>query len=346
MVVLGLAVFVLIMHLLYENRENEKTRKYIWIIACAAVVLFVGFRSDHTGADTPNYINMFKEIPARSWEAISHSEFRDVGFFYFLKALSTVTKSKLVFLVFTSFLSFIGVFDLVKRNTDKPVLALFFFVTLGNFFFLLTGMRQAIAMSMCMLSVRFIQERKLIPFLILVWLGAQMHRSAYIFIVTYFLATRKVTPVSMITNIIITVIAYFSYEFLLDVANDILNYDYDVQELSNGGIFYMVILAIVILGFVTRDKWVTDNKNQTVIMNIGIMCGIIWTFRLIGRTAERPSMYFLNAIPIILINSAETLEKEESQKILLAIAVLLAFILFFKRATGLPYHFFWENIVK
>lgn len=342
MVIFGFAIFVLLIHFLYDNIKSERAKTFLWIFVCVAVVLFIGFRSKYTGADTRGYVRGFIASQNTSWRSVVNTTYKDPGYIYFVKIISTITSSEVLYLVITSFLSFIGVFDVIKRNTEKPVLALFFFITLGNFLFATTGIRQAIAMSMCMLSVRFIQERKLIPFVIFVWLGAQLHHSAYLFLVTYILAVRKVSPTSMLTNIIITVVAYFSYETLLNVANDVLNYNYGIEELDNGFIFYIIILLILVFGFVMRDRWVTDNKNQTVIMNLGIMCGIIWTFRLIGRTAERPSMYFLGVIPIVLVNAVESLEKEDTKRIIMIIAIILTLIFFFKRTVNYHYGWFWE----
>ncbi len=341
MIIFLFAVFVLFMHLVYENTKDEKSRKYIWIFVCVITVLFVGLRSSHFGADTFGYVGRFKSLINMPWKSVLKIQYKDTGYIYFVKAISMITDSEVMFLVITAFLSYIGVFDIIKRNCERPVLALFFFVTLGNFLFLMTGIRQAIAMSLCLLSVRFIQDRKLIPFLILVWLGAQLHHSAYIFAVTYILAVRPVAPVSIITNILVTIVAYIFYENLLEIANDMLEYNYGVEELDNGFIFYAIIIIILILGFITRKQWINDAK-QTVIMNLGIFCGIIWTFRLIGRTAERPSMYFLTAIPIVLVNACDSLESEKNGKIILGCAVVLSLILFFLRCIGMKYRFFWS----
>lgn len=337
-VFLGLAVFELIILWFYHLAKTQKQKMWLYIIACLGVLLVVGLRSDHTGNDTIGYVQSFLSINNVEWDDI-YSEFnRDHGYYYFVKFIRLFTDSPVVFLLITAFASLIGVFDLVWRNSKSPVLSLYFYITLGNFFFILTGIRQAIAMSICMIAVRFIQERKLGWFLLLVWLAAQFHHSAYIFLVMYFLGTRKVNIISMFTNIVVTVIAYFSYENLLNFANELLDYDYGVEQTDNGFIFFAILLIVIAFALLTKVEWVKDKKSL-VIMNSGVICGIIWVFRLISRTAERPSMYWLNTVPVMLSESIEAIDDRRTRMYIKLAAIGFAFLFFAYRSLGLSYAF-------
>ena len=337
-VYLGLAAFELLLYGIYSGAKSEKAKKWLFILGCMAVVLIVGLRSDRTGNDTIGYVRNFLAINNVSWESIATAQPKDTGYYMFVKLIRTFTDSKVLFLLITATASLIGVFDLIKRNSKSPLLALFFYVTLGNFLFVLTGIRQAIAMSICMLAVRFIQSKKLIPFLLLILLAAQFHHSAYIFVVMYFLGRKKVTVMSMIVNILVTVVAYFNYERLLDVANDILDYNYEVEQTQNGFIFFAILICILALALLTKSKWVTSSK-ETVILNSGIMCGIIWVFRLIGRTAERPSMYWLNTIPVVFTESIDALTLPQTRSLVRMAVIMLTFAFFAYRTIGLTYAF-------
>lgn len=337
-VFLGLAIYELFLLFFYNVSKTEKQKKWLYIFACLGLLLVVGLRSSHTGNDTPVYIDHFFNVKNLSWESISKEYVDDTGFFYFIKFIGLFTNSHVIFLLVTAFASTIGVFDLIWRNSRSPVLSLYFYITLGNFFFILTGMRQAIAMSICMLAVRFIQERKLGWFVLFVWLAAQMHHSAYIFIVMYFLGTRKVNIVSMFINIVVTVVAYFSYENLLGLANDILDYDYGVEEAGNGGIFFVILLVINAFAMMSKTSWVRG-KKELVILNSSIICNIIWGFRLIGRTAERPSMYWLNTVPVALSESIESVYDRETRLYIQIAAILFTLALFAYRCLGMTYAF-------
>lgn len=337
-VYLGLAAFELLLYAIYNETKNEKTKKWLFVAGCTAIVLIVGLRSDRTGNDTIGYVRSFLSIDTVNWKNVTREYSKDTGYFFFVKLIRCFTDSKVIFLLITALASLIGIFDLIKRNSKSPVLALFFYVTIGNFLFVFTGVRQSIAMSICMLAVRFIQSKKLIPFLLLVLLAAQFHHSAYIFIVMYFLGQRKVTAMAMIINFAVTVAAYLSYEKLLDVANEVLEYNYDVEQTDNGFIFFFILICIISLALLTKTKWVKGLK-ETVVLNSGIICIIVWVFRLIGRTAERPSMYWLNVIPVVLPESIEALEHTQTRNLIRFGAIGLTFLFFAYRVIGLKYAF-------
>ena len=333
---LVIAAFELIVYLIYNQAQNDKQRKWLFILGCLGLWLFVGLRSDNTGADTIGYVKSFHTIANIRWDGMVEAYNRDHGFYYFVKLLREITDSSLVFKLVTAFASLIGVFDLCWNNTKRPVLALYFYVTIGNLGFVLTGLRQAIAMSICLLSIRFIQKRKLIPFVLLVLIAAQFHHSAYIFLVMYFLGTRRVDVLNMLITIGVTIVAYFSYERLLDIANEVLDYNYEVEELSNGGIFFAILIIILVLALITKSNWMKDIKER-VVMNTGILAIVIWVFRLISRTAERPSMYFLNAIPVVLSESIDSMENKQDKMLVELGAIALTFAFYAYRSLGLYY---------
>lgn len=337
-VYLGLAIFELIVLLFFYQSKTDKAKMWLYILACLGLLLVVGLRSNYTGNDTIGYVDSFLEIKYIDWDDIT-DEFRtDYGFYYFTKFIRLFTDSPVIYLLITAFLSLFGVFDLIWRNSKSPVLSLYFYITIGNFWFILTGIRQAIAMSICMLAMRFVQNRKIIPFLLCIWLAAQMHHSAYIFVVMYFLGTRKVDIINMLINTVVTVIAYFSYEELLDYANELLDYDYGVEQTDNGLIFFAILLVVIVFAFITKPDWVKDKKSL-VIMNSGVLTGIIWFFRLVGRTAERPSMYWLNTVPVMLSESVESIEDRQGRMYIRLVIIGFTLLFFAYRARGVYYNF-------
>ena len=335
---LGIAAFELIIYLIYNQAQNDKQRKWLFILGCVGLWLFVGLRSNYTGADTIGYVRNFQNIVNIKWDGISEAYTRDYGFYYFVKLIRSVTDSVIAFKLVSAFVSLIGVFVLCWNNTKRPVLALYFYVTIGNLFFVMTGMRQAIAMSLCMLAINYVQKRKIIPFVLLVLLAAQFHHSAYIFLPMYFLGTRRVDALNMLITIGVTIATYFSYERLLNIANEMLDYDYGVEETGNGGIFFVILLIILVLALMTKSKWMKDIKER-VIMNTGVLAVVIWVFRLIGRTAERPSMYFLNAIPVVLSESIDSVEDRQDRLLWELGAIALTFAFFAYRSLGQYYAF-------
>lgn len=341
MAYLGIAIFVLIMHLTYRQTSSVSSKKQIWILTCGVILFFVGLRSYYVGNDTIGYINRFFVLRNYSYADIASFDYRDIGYFYFVKTIGLFTSSPTIFLFITSFVSLIGVFVTAHRYSEYPILVLFFFITLGNFLFVFTGIRQAIAMSICLLSLPYIEKRKVVPFVLIVLLASGIHHSAIIFLPTYFLSQRKINSNNLILTVVVTVIAYFFYDNLLQVANDIVGYSYGVEEVGNGLIFYLILLIILVHAYFNREYWITEDKHL-IAMNMAIICAVLWTFRLISRTAERPSLYWLNMIPVVLTNSvcAPRWETQSKNVMLIKLAIIvLALLFFFRRVSGMPYSF-------
>ncbi len=337
MIYIGLALLVLILEYFYRN-VPERQKKAVWFLACFIVWFFMAFRDYNIGADTPVYIQHFKTVQRLSWDKIPHHYDKDTGFYFLLKALSIIWSNNTWFLAATAFLALIGVFSFIRRNTARPVLALFFFITLGNFHFILTGMRQAIAMSLCLLALPFAEQKKPLRFAALVILGAMCHKSAYIFLLAYFIVRRQISPLNMLINAAAIAVAFFSYETLLAYANEILEYDYGVEELSNGYLFFAIVLAVMILAWLYHKAWIKENRN-TVAMNMGVVALGMWTIRLFSRTIERPAIYWLNSLPVILANVLDNQANRKLYSYFYYGAILVALVLFARRSIGLPYAF-------
>ncbi len=342
MIYIILSLWVLFLAILFFHFKEEQ-RKYLWYAACLSVWFIIGFRGYHTGPDTIGYVRGFEHVSAIDWKFVAENFEKDTGFCFLSKALSYISSSPVWFLSAMAFLACIGVFDYIGRNTKNPVLALFFFITLGNFMFLLTGMRQAVAMSLCLLSLRFVEKKNLLLFAVLVLLGAACHKSAFVFLPTYFFVQRKITALNMFFNFLGIMLCVLFYTSLLSHVNELLEYDYGVEELSNGYVYYAILLLVMMLSFFTKDRRIYDEKN-TINTNLAVVATGMWSIRLFSRTIERPSMYWLTAIPVILTNALEDLRGTRWYFFFNALYILIAWVLFARRTIGLEYHFYWTYV--
>lgn len=96
--------------------------------------------------------------------------------------------------IITSAIILLFVFAAIRRQTDTPILALLMFILTGNFFLSLNILSQFMAISICLYACTFAQERKPVPFFLLVAVAACFHYSALIFIPVYFLPKLRIKP--------------------------------------------------------------------------------------------------------------------------------------------------------
>lgn len=176
----------------YRN-EEKKSSLVIWFIAIWMIIV-VGFRGN-VGADYPVYRSFYSLY----FPMIDYSELVDKMFFR--KSLLDVEwmyvmLNKFVFFFGGPFQSFTFVSACIsigiklwvyQKNSAYPVFSVLLLFIPGFFIADSGHMRQALGMTMCILSYQFIKQRKLIWYLVCIYIAYGFHKSAVIFLPAYWL---------------------------------------------------------------------------------------------------------------------------------------------------------------
>ena len=190
---MSLALFVLLIYMLMGKLDTPSKRRQYLIIVGVAVALVMSLRGDHGGKvyDYRVYVNSFELIAMVPWSEIFLVTEFEQGFVVLCKLLSYISKDGQTLIIFQSLFCIYAVCRFIYKNTEHVFETFFFFITLGTMGFMLTGIRQAIAVCTILFSVEFIKSKRLIPFLLLVLLAFTIHRSSIIFIMSYFLVNNE-----------------------------------------------------------------------------------------------------------------------------------------------------------
>lgn len=142
------------------------------------------------------------------------------------------------FYVFLSILVFVYFSFLYKSLEYIAIIApycLFFFFCLGPFTFQLNGIRQAITFATFLYAIRFIEQRRFFPYLILVIISSGIHAFSLILLPCYFLNTisKKQIPFSIIVSCYI--LSFLFGEQLLSHTVEILLGNSDYLKLAGYG---------------------------------------------------------------------------------------------------------------
>lgn len=217
--------------------QPKKSALPIWIIAVIMIAL-TGFR-DYVGADYPVYKSMYAiYFPSLDFsQLVDKMLFRqsnlDIEWMY-------VMLNKFVFMFGGPFQTFTLVSACIsigiklwtyQKDSAYPAFSavLFFF---PSFFIADNGhMRQALGMTMCILSYQFIKERKLIWYLLTIYIAYGFHKSAIIFLPAYWLVLVPLTS-SRIFYLIVTSIILSPFH-VYDLFGGFLG-SLNLQDVSNG----------------------------------------------------------------------------------------------------------------
>ena len=318
-----------------------------WFILLAVIPMLslIAFRSSSMGADTGQYLMNFIDVRDGSFETILDNSRMEDGYLYFVKMVTYITKSPEVFQVIYSSIYAISLIILMKEFEDICFDFLFFYGTLGLYTFMFTGVRQCLAMSMCIIAYKFAVSRKIIWFILFVFLAFNLHRSAILFVVVYFVVRWKIRWYSALVYIIGTYLAIRYIGQIQDFFNEAWDMSYGIEETGNGVIFFLYVLILVSVSIFIMYNTGSMEKNRALI-NLSIITVIFWTLRLFTRVAERPSYYYLFFV-CALVPYAINFVKGKDKIICELLICGTAYLLFVYRlgtnfSSLVPYQSFWR----
>lgn len=333
-----------------RNRPDRKTeykqRAWILLFSILPMVLLFVLRYKYVGSDTIGYVSFFQyEIREESFGDIFAEFFvnAESGFRLYCKLISLITDSYTVFFLFNALIIFGSLYRFALKYTTNPFVLFYVLITLGTYQFFESGLRQALAMAICLFAVDFIKDRKIIRFAVLIFLAYLFHKSAVIFALLYPLCLVKRYRWMLPLYAVLATVFGVGFGFFQDLFNELLGYTYTIEETGNGGIFMLLVLAICAYSLVTMSDKRGDRVNQTVIVQMALMTVVFWVLRLISRTAERVSYYFIFGLYAFFSQTTRFYDSKASLAIKMGI-IVACLALFVYRNFGIGYTFFWQGV--
>ena len=347
--------FVAIMPLIFSflipkvNEDDNRKRKYLKL--CGIVlILFIGLRSRFVGSeDSFNYFNHMKRaLLYDTWESFYNPNGIESGYQFFVYFLSRIFDSPQVLFVVTGIIFVVAVCKLIYENSENVVLSMVMYITLGILQFQLQGMRQAIAIAICMYAFKFVEKKKIIPFALLVLLAMQFHRTAVVIAAMYVVSLLAYNLGTIILFTAASSVLLAFSDQLMAFANDVFETDYSMTIDSGGFIATAIYVLIIGFAMIYYRKELINRKDKTAstIMFITILGFVSYIMRYFGAViSDRISFYFMFGQLILLPNTIKKLPVEY-RKIVEYTVEILCIALFLYRINGStfdPYQFFWQN---
>ncbi len=312
-------------------RVEEKSLPLL--VSCFLLYLLTILKSPITG-DYSRYADNFLNSVRYTFTFYLERK-KEAGFYMFTKLLSEIQLSTFFYFAVTSAILYFCLFFFIKRYAYNKIYALYFYYTIGLFAFSLAGLRQSLAMSLCLLAYGAIKKRKPAVFLLIIAVAFLFHKSAVFFLPAYFIGRIPWKPKYHIGILIgYGLLGIFFNRFYSLVASW-MEYDYGIESTGNGSIFLIILLIIGFLGVIYRKELMAADKDSLLFLNMHFIVILLWIFRLFTRTAERPALYYLYG-SIILLDRILSLrskdnEKEVTRKVILLCSVVLFGVFFLYR---------------
>ena len=337
------------------SKSNEKTRSFVLFVIMLFFSLVIGLRYN-VGTDYMPY----KDIYIMQYFPDVESGFALMN--RILYWLGLPFSSIFILVAFLQLYFFVkGVESINKKYLP---LAIFFYFTTLYLFLSLNVLRQTLAFSILVYSIKFIVEKKIFKYVLTIFLASTLHKSALVLLPLYFIINNDWLLKHRIVQLGVYILTFsfslFFHDFIISNSNTVFylvgygSYASNIDTLAEVswakegglGVYFFMILDVWLIWYFTKFKNVLTNKSVICFYNLYFL-GIIFANIIQGTYFERMNIYFQHMriiIYAVFFYNIFLYDKSMLKKTL-AFVLLAIFIIFFymgiynKASMCAPYQF-------
>lgn len=353
---IGVVIWPLILQWIYlykplSMRKQVFSRNKHLLIALFPIFVLLAFRSSEMGADTSTYMRNFTYMIDTPLKSAIDASRMEMGYLAFVKLITYITHNTLIYQIICVTCMFFCIYNFLKElNDDDVFLFLYFYCTLGLFFFMFTGTRQCLAMSICLFSYKFLVKKKYLRFILCLVLAFFFHKSSVLFVVVLLIYNRRVNFFNIFLYFIAVLLAGRYLPYIQEWFNDTLDYTYEIENTNSGMLFFLVLTLLTVFSLIMifnreGNFNLTVNKKTRALININFITIFFWIIRLQTRVAERPSYYFLFCSCALYATALNEIEDDRYRRVYKIIICGFALLIYIYRlrtnfASLIPYEFY------
>lgn len=337
MLLLLLPLSVLALRLFTPDISKNKSQKRTYMVLCFLLVIFFeGLRSVYSGSvDTLIYCKMFNTASHTSSFSnfltireitLENYWYQEGNFYLLMWLIARFTDNAQIFLVIITAIMTVCVFKFMSEHSENFMLSCMVYICLGSMTFTMNGMRQALAMSICLIAYGFAVKKKIVPFVLIIFLAMTFHISAVIFLIVYPLS--KCSKIHLLPLLIAGgLFVAFSSKFA-ELYDRFTGNDYALGDSIEGGGFVTAIIYVLVLLLVLlfRKNYPTESKIESLFTLLFVGFIIYITRYFSTQIFERMSYYFYYFV-ILLIPKLSHIFKEKDRLLYSLIVCVLAIAL-------------------
>lgn len=348
---------MLLLGLLVRTAFGTANRPIFLVLLILVLLVMSGLRGVTVGADTVRYSEKFNAFLETEFSGVRQliSMQKEPEFYVLSWGFGRLIPNVQAWFAFVSLIYLLGVAFVCYWESPDYVFSMLYVYCMGMFFFSMTGLRQALAMGVIMVSYYFLVKRKLIPFLLLVFLASRFHRSAWVFLAAYPIAQLKLGWKGLLAGLFAFMVILIFRDSLGSWMTDnipdelmdarVASYAEGTARLTASGFIIQSLMFVFCLRY--RRSVVEEVPHREALFNLAAI-GLIFQAASIS-IAEffRIGMYF-DWSYMVLIPVCLQYESGEKSYEFLRTAVEMAFVAYFFYSTvhsyGVtPYTFFWAK---
>ncbi len=298
-------------------------KEYLWrlIISFIPLFIFAAFRVNF-GYDYEAYQEIFDIVHAHPGQYEDIRE--EIGYLKLNEWLPTFRSLIIVTSLFTCCAYIFLFYKVIPANYAWLAVLLMFFAGDKAIFFMFSGIRNAISISILIFTLPLLEKRKLLPFVVCMLIAALFHKTAYIYFpMAYLVCSNKditrreifvwvgvfcfffvFSHMSIMRQVEMVVNSIFDdgrYESYIDLINEVGD---------NNGILGRIAMIMTFIPALIFARSNSFSPQCNVIMRLGLM--YIMSMAMAGLSMRAPQhfiMFFVAMAVYIFANSRNTLFK-------------------------------------
>lgn len=337
----GLILSVLVLSMLAKTTLPDRARqeRVILLWGMLAIFLLLALKKDTVGIDTAGYREQYLLSAETPWLDFDYVYFEE-GFLLLMKLFS---KAKLPFGVFTGAIYALlcsGYCRFLRKYSQDVTLSLLVVICYQFLVFHLSGLRQTLAMAVCLYAFLALEEGRRFRFFLLTGLAVTFHRSALVFFAVYPIAALRGRRLSWYVYALLTAGAVLLRPLVWWLVNRYLREISPAGIHLGGNLFFLSGMAL----FLLYTRAATGQNGFFAHM---AMAAFLADILLSGSTLQRGSMYFTLFLIPGIPNAIRSYEPRTRLVLQLAMGGFLI-LLFYTQTLAinqlgiLPYRFFWQ----
>lgn len=327
---------------------NRDTQTFFFIVGVVIFAYVTGQR--FAFGDTIAYIDSFSETTTTVSDVLSNFKLGEEQLFLLIKAFikQYISTEPRVFIEIVSFITIVPILYFYFNYTGDLKFAFLLFVLSGCWEHSMNGLRQYLACAIMLMALSLLYKRKWYLYIPIAILVAQIHTSAYIFIVVYFIANKpawgKFTKIMLAIGLFLLVTYPVTGSFMnnLFVENTDYGEKYNTSDFTNNiNMFRLAVMSVpVVVSFINRKNMIGKYKYYDIVFNMSLLCAMCTLIGLFSAVYARLNLYFEVFNVILLVWNIDDMIKQEKYK-WIKFACICCFIAYFIYQMVFTYHLNW-----
>jgi len=305
----------------------KKINPFFFGLVTAIFIFICGLRSNL--GDTYFYKHSYNLL-VLTGDAIGY----EVGFLKLMEFLTRYSDDPQLLIFVVAFISNLFILLSLKRDATYFELSTYLFVTSGYYLVTMNGMRQTMVAGVFFyFGVKFMKEKKMLQYMILVFLLTYFHKSAGFLYPIYFLSGEKAFSKKIGLLILGTIMITLAFSSLAGTIKEVSGeYGHYIDSFNEGGAH--ILRAVIdgtpiLLAYLNRERLEKDWKYSNIFINLSTLNFIFMVLALQNWIFARVCLYLSISNLILLPYIIKNYFDDGTRKIVYTGCVIFYFLYYY-----------------